>query len=208
MNVVGALLLLAASAMAQSAPVVELLLPGVNARPTAAGTWLALRPTRDGFAWERTAVRVQGGKAHTEGEMPLVLVRGLPQLFGKPVHTCFDRSETGSLQEQNPILLTCEARAFRVEVTDVNRHTAEGRPSKLVFAHQNKSQVLWQWLRGLAEERAELVWAGDLDGDDQVDLLIDHAGPQESTRLTLYLSSKARPPQLVGRVGTLVIRAR
>lgn len=154
------------------------------------GEWLALIANRDGFGWERLRVARKANRLELEeprAEAPLFLLRGLPLLATKPVHTCFDRSETGSLQEQNPILLTCEAHAYRVEVTSAGA---------LQFRHQTKTQTLRLLGPHWRDQRVELVWAGDLDGDDRVDLLVDHG------KLTLYLSSNAAAGQLVGRAAS------
>jgi len=159
--------------------------------------WIGLAPSRDGFAWMGYRTVVKDGRIELETpavDVPLFLLRGLPQLAGKAVHTCFDRSETGSLHEQNPILLTCEARAYRVEVTNANRKLAGGGASLLQFSYGGRTQTLYRWAAGLVDQRAEVVWAGDLDGDDKLDLLVDHGS------LTLYMSSWAVAGQLVGRV--------
>ena len=46
-----------------------------------------------------------------------------------------------------------------------------------------------------------LLWAGDLDGDSRLDLLLDESGHYNVTETVLYLSSAAAPGALVGRVG-------
>ncbi|MFN7543604.1 MAG: hypothetical protein ACK5TN_12530 [Acidobacteriota bacterium] len=147
--------------------------PPVAARRTGAPGWLALTPARDGFAWQ----------AYRPGLKALVYTRGLKP---SPVTTCFDRSETGSFFEQNPILLTCDARAYRVEVFGLHSPLA-----RLEFSTGPAKQILKRWKIG--DHPAELVFAGDLDGDSKLDLLIEHGD------LGLYLSTLARPGQLLGR---------
>jgi hypothetical protein len=184
-------------------PVVEMTVVDGVARVVAGGGWIGLVESRDGFEWRRFQVVLKAGRVAlgpTDVEEPLFLLRGLPGLASKPVRTCFDRSETGSLYEQNPILLTCEARAYRVEVTNANRKIAGTGASLLQFSHGGKTQTLYRWEKGLTDQRAEVVWAGDLDGDDRVDLVVDHG------RLTLYLSSWAGAGQLVGRVAQALSR--
>ena len=173
----------------QARPVVQLVVPGGVARATAGGGWIGLVANRDGFGWEKVRVEVKANRVSVQGAEPLFLLRGLPLLASKAVHTCFDRSETGSLQEQNPILLTCEAKAYRVEM--------KGEvPGLLQFRQGERVQTLYRFAKGWREQRVELVWAGDLDGDDKLDLVVDHEG------MTLYLSSWAAAGQLVGRVAT------
>lgn len=188
-------------------PELDLLQLGVfnqgEAEVSSGGGWIGLVPSRDGFAWASYRIKAeklsdsQGRKRaiqitlETPGEAePLFLLRGLAQLATKPVHTCFDRSENGSFLEQNPILLTCEAKAYSVGVLN----------SKLLqFTHGGKTQTLFTWKTGLSDQRGELVWAGDLDGDGKLDLVIDHSNQADTSDLTLYLSSWAAPGQLVGK---------
>ena len=46
-----------------------------------------------------------------------------------------------------------------------------------------------------------LLWAGDLDGDGRLDLVLDESDHYNVTETTLYLSSTAAPGALVGRAG-------
>lgn len=175
------------------------------------GGWIGLVPSRDGFSWVN--LRIKTEKVHdpigsdppelkratqitletpTRFE-PLFLLRGLSQLATKPVHTCFDRSENGSFLEQNPILLTCEANAYSIQVTNQRL---------LQLKRGAKTQTLFTWAQALSEEHAELIWAGDLDGDGNLDLLLDHSSNSNATGLSLYLSTWAAPGQLVGRAAT------
>jgi len=191
-------------------PQVELIQPGSfrkgEVRAMTSGGWLALAPIRDGFTWRRVRIVVSDGTkvevVDGDQEAPLFLLRGLPLLGTKAVHTCFDRSEAGSLFVQNPILLTCEAQAYRVEVTSVGRAVA----SELRFSHAGRVQTLFRWPDGLIDQRAELIWAGDLDGDGRVDLLVDCGEKNSVSRLSLYLSTWAGAGQLVGRAGSFVTR--
>lgn len=50
------------------------------------------------------------------------------------------------------------------------------------------------------DECASLRWAGDLDRDGQLDLIYNLGGHYTETRLALYLSSAAKPGELVGLV--------
>lgn len=50
------------------------------------------------------------------------------------------------------------------------------------------------------EDTASLLWAGDLDGDERLDLLVSYTGYNKGG-VCLFLSSRAAPDALVGRVG-------
>jgi hypothetical protein len=205
-------------------PVVRLLTAGTfhkgEAEVASGPGWIGLVPVGQGFAWAKLAIRSQKvndpilddrptDKTATEisvvpasKEAPLFLLRGLPQLGQNPVHTCFDRRETGNLVEQNPILLTCEAQAYSVRVSNPRKSPEVGAPSELILSHGSQRQVLYRWADGLYDQNAELRWAGDLDGDGKVDLLINHSINSNVGGLTLYLSTWAKPGELVGRVAS------
>ncbi|MDT0632806.1 hypothetical protein RQM47_12670 [Rubrivirga sp. S365] len=53
----------------------------------------------------------------------------------------------------------------------------------------------------VGDGRPALLWAGDLDGDGRLDLLLDEADHYVVSRPALYLSSAAPPGALVGRAG-------
>ena len=48
-----------------------------------------------------------------------------------------------------------------------------------------------------------VIWAGDLDGDGRLDLLVDVSNHDNAGDTALYLSSKARSGELVGLAATL-----
>lgn len=47
-----------------------------------------------------------------------------------------------------------------------------------------------------------LSWAGDLDGDGKLDLIMNHAA--QGWHVTLYLSSLAEPGRIVGEAGSFI----
>jgi len=55
----------------------------------------------------------------------------------------------------------------------------------------------------LRAERSALRWAGDLDRDGRLDLYVDQGLPGEETRRILFLSSLAKPGDLVGEAGRI-----
>lgn len=52
---------------------------------------------------------------------------------------------------------------------------------------------------------ANLIWAGDLDRDGALDLLLDMSSGENASIPTLFLSSSARPGQLLRAVAEMVI---
>ena len=61
-------------------------------------------------------------------------------------------------------------------------------------------QLLFKEPVVFGDEGARLRWAGDLDRDGKLDLIYNLGGHYTKTRLALYLSSAAKPGELVGLV--------
>lgn len=72
---------------------------------------------------------------------------------------------------------------------------------RLSFSRQNRRQILGPF--GIDSESGPptIEWAGDLDGDGHVDLLVESGG-FNSVEWMLYLSSRSRPPDLLNRVAS------
>lgn len=62
------------------------------------------------------------------------------------------------------------------------------------------SQVLYTAERVYEEARPTVVWAGDIDRDGIVDVLLNTTNHYNVTHLVLYLSSAAKKGELVGKV--------
>lgn len=73
---------------------------------------------------------------------------------------------------------------------------------EIAFSVGGKRQVLARttMLDDINMGRPALLWAGDLDHDGKVDLLMDVSGHYSSMELRLYLSSRAAPEELVREV--------
>ncbi len=61
-------------------------------------------------------------------------------------------------------------------------------------------QLLVKEPESFGDESPRLRWAGDLDQDGELDLIYNLGGHYTQTRLALYLSSAAKPGELVGLV--------
>lgn len=72
----------------------------------------------------------------------------------------------------------------------LQRGSGEGAQRQLLFKNTEVFQT----------EEASLRWAGDLDRDGQLDLIYNLGGHYTETRLALFLSSAAKPGELVGLV--------
>ena len=63
-----------------------------------------------------------------------------------------------------------------------------------------RSKLDWLRLTRDFSERARLLWAGDLDGDGKLDLLVDYYERSDYAGACLFLSSSAEDGALLGRV--------
>lgn len=83
-----------------------------------------------------------------------------------------------------------------------NGRTKDGTNAAiLVLEHKGTYQILRQVYRGLHEEKpiiGSLLWAGDLDRDGKLDLYFDEFNEKGYTRIDLYLSTHAKPNNLLG----------
>lgn len=77
----------------------------------------------------------------------------------------------------------------------------------LVLEHDGRSQVIQQIYHVPTDGKdifGTLVWAGDLDGDNQLDLYFDEYNEKGAFVVGLYLSSAANNGELVKQVATFV----
>ena len=76
--------------------------------------------------------------------------------------------------------------------------------AKVVLSFGRQTQVLYS-TDGFADDpHFDVVWAGDLDGDGKLDLLVNFSRKYSVHPYRLLLSSKASPGQLVGEAATFL----
>jgi hypothetical protein len=192
-----------------------------------AGSWYGLFEEEEGFALVETRVRVQsvfdplvdmpgeatGWLVTADSEVdPLLLVRGLPGLAEGPVITVAaggDDLEVGgsySLSEgprgwyalaafgtaEAPPDLYASPRVSDYELR-LYRHPplALSGPAEAAVSQQLVH------FEALMDGRPQLLWAGDLDRDGQLDLLMDATFHYNVSDYTLWTSSGAPEGQLV-----------
>jgi len=195
-----------------SAPAM-LLLPGA-APPDSldANAWFGLyRTPHDGYQLRRANIRLERSPAACGSDTkisaaqpnePLLLVTGIPALHEISVDTAFRGSRF--LRPGETLTLTLGKTTYRL--------TAAGRPAAGRYnipmilgyelrlagavANDSVSQVV-EHLDTDLENTPALLWAGDLDGDAKLDLLLQLPGAGYSKDFALYLSSLARTPDRV-----------
>lgn len=155
------------------------------------------------------AGQTSGRSVAVPGLQPLVLLRGLPALKAGPVPQALALSEARPLAPDEKIALVLGERRWtlsnRCRRVDGDSNSADPRPHldcTIVLDDGNRAQELAPGGQSYIEEgeppstEASLLFAGDLDGDGQVDLLIDTSDHYNLDRPTLFLSGGRKDGQL------------
>ena len=138
-------------------------------------------------------------------EDAVILLRGLPAMKAGPVPS------TGLLPSVvrlgAPVSLPALAQSGLPPgaVSRLQLVSGAPGPARLFFEGGSATAPRRQELLR-AEDEPYLHWAGDLDGDGRIDLLLsaERAEPHPVTRLELYLSGRAAADDLVGLAAALV----
>jgi hypothetical protein len=218
---IGALATTAASPIAAQQKV-ELLFPGDSyarrAWPKTGDTWLGLYSTSPGYRLAPTRIRVErvpdacGGSATRvsaeSAAQPYLLLKGLDHLKTGPVDTAFAGMEFFYPGQSLSIKLGKPEKWYHVRALG----TAGARRGEIFFTdyrlelhHSERldaGQPIIQLKAMTLDNTPQLRWAGDLDRDGRLDLLLEVPIGGYSSRLVLLLSSRAAPPQLVKEVAS------
>jgi hypothetical protein len=143
---------------------------------------------RPGGPWSGYHVSTVGEKLP-----PILLVRGLPDLTSiEPKRAAYSRSAELTVWDKSPLTLRLSEATFTVKMVPLS--AGPDISCQLLLSLSNVSQVL-----DAAGCYWDIVWAGDLDGDGKLDLLVRYPDDY-SPRLELMLSSRARHGELVRTV--------
>ncbi|GAB6194854.1 hypothetical protein [Lysobacter xanthus] len=179
--------------------------------------WLALRNGGNGAALVATRVRVRavndavldapeettGREVDVDVPDTRVVLRGAGLRPG-PVPRA-GGAEVASLGLQ-PLELKLGSTAYRLVVRCTGPARAASRPCEVVMSHAGRSQVLARTTATmqddgavmLGDDAAPSLWfAGDLDRDGRLDLILDTTDHYNVGQPTLFLSSRARAGELV-----------
>jgi hypothetical protein len=66
-------------------------------------------------------------------------------------------------------------------------------------------QIPYEWPDGFSDQHCELFWAGDLDGDGRLDLVMNLSGHYNVSETTLFLSSTRQQGKLVRKAAVFRI---
>ena len=190
--------------------------------------WFGLFATESGFELRPTKVAVTAavdvisdgpgektGRAVTiDGRgTPLVLVRGIPALKERPVEVAIAKPRFFYPGERVPLKLTGfgSERAYALTAygnADRPPDSQAGTPRlygyRLVLTADpwtDENQQVLIDLHGLSEDKPpSIVWAGDLDGDGGLDLLMEVGNHYNVTEYALLLTSATHGTGLVREV--------
>jgi hypothetical protein len=120
-------------------------------------------------------------------------IRCVAQLRAGPIHSATLAGD-GSLF-RGPLDISLAGDRYRIRVESAGEDFSD---SKVVLSLGARSQVLYS-ADGFADEpHYDVLWAGDLDADGKLDLVVDLHRKYSWHPYTLLLSSRASPSQLVG----------
>ena len=153
-----------------------------------------------------------GKRVGADQDDVLFYLRGLSGLASGRVATAYSgRGDPLSLAGLDQDFVLFGRRAGRLHF-DCRGETAM-RDCALVLDQDGRSQVLGRWSGDASAGDSQLMlgsdawphlrWAGDVDRDGRLDLLIDMTDHYNVSAPTLFLSSQAAPGELVGAAAEL-----
>ncbi len=183
-------------------------------------TWLALVQEKTGYFLREVAITVEivedeiidvspakTGKKITgpQGVEPLVLLRNVPQLKPGPVEAAdlIDKS----FDAGKPTAIYFDGLLFELELKCAEEHRGKDQadcPLQLSGGGSRQALQSYPVYRPCTGDASiasdafpQVLWAGDLDRDGRLDLLVDLTDHYNVAAPTLLLSSLAQPDELV-----------
>jgi hypothetical protein len=170
-------------------------------------TWLALCHTSKGYELVSTKITVRDnpkkdGLFDTEVTLDcscpsLFLVYGVPELKPGPINTIFDGSKYIEPSQSIILQLAKDQESTYTLSASGSKNGEEVKNYQLKLRSNKRTQLILN--RASIYEHIYLLWAGDLDGDGKLDLLLDLHDHYNVSEPTLFLSSKAEKGKLVKR---------
>lgn len=140
---------------------------------------------------------------------PLFLVRAEGIVSEGPAQTIVEGSFEEPLREQQPLKVNFGSAAYKLEIVSPTGEKCDqyGLPknAKLVLSSVDQSQVLYALEDCGNDPTWYVIWAGDIDGDDKLDLYISLTQHYNVSERKLFLSSQAYGGKLVHEVAEFVV---
>jgi hypothetical protein len=143
-----------------------------------------------------------GRKVSIPGKVePLVLVNGVPALkAGKVVTSSVITKERMDIGQT--VKLNVGAKESSLSVSGVKKDAEWRTGYKIILESGGTKQTVYERKQVADSSFPSLLWAGDLDGDGKIDLVMDTTDNYNVRQVTLFLSTKAKPGKLVEQVAT------
>jgi hypothetical protein len=120
-------------------------------------------------------------------------VRCIPQLRAGPIVSA--GIANWSLQSDGPLRVTLGARKYELSMQSARDDLTD---AQIVFTEAGRRQVLYSADGFVDDPHFDVVWAGDLDRDGELDLVVNLHRKYSWHPYRLLLSSVAAPGRLVG----------
>lgn len=219
MSLSAASLLAAPSALASNQQ--TLLLPGsyhgYEVTAKSGERWLAYIPETHAIRSVRLRIDLEKDEIEDSGKTktgkrvsttdklaPLFLVKNLPYVrAGSATNVAFAGAE---LNGGRSVALPLNKRNYRLEVKVITR-ADKSNSYQLILSDGVRKQIIKNGTNpdfSTSSKKPTLLWAGDLDSDGRLDLLIDTSDNYNATSNTLYLSKGAGGGKLVRPVAVLM----
>ena len=151
------------------------------------------------ISWRRGDVGAAAFQLSTQPTGPLLLWTGVPQLEAAPAQTIL--RWTTDLSPINPMTtLQLNEAHYELALRGVDPGACD---AVVILTDGGNSQQLYSLENGqfaCDEPHLSVNWAGDLDGDGRLDLVTTFSRKYSYHPRRMYLSSAARPGELVGQV--------
>jgi hypothetical protein len=121
---------------------------------------------------------------------------GVPTLHIRPVGFV-----DGSLNRGEPLNMTLGERKYQLALRGSREDLAD---AKVILSEGHRSQVLYSTDGSVDEPHFDVNWAGDLDGDGLLDLVVNLSRKYSVHPYRLLLSSAASGDELVAEVARFV----
>jgi hypothetical protein len=197
---------------------------GAEVKARSGETWLGLYLTDNGSELRASTIKIKlvndpivdedelsatGKSVSVDQPMePLFLVKNAPGLRLGPVTTIFyaKPDEFFSLSEHSAMSLKLGMQSYQLKLvgSGLGADSILPRDPQLLLTDGVTTQVLCSLEGENSDIDWSLRWAGDLDGDGKMDLYADLNPHYNAIGRVLFLSSQAKPGQLVAKVAEFV----
>lgn len=172
--------------------------------------WFALYRTENGFELRVTKVTVLDSSVGLSDKFVkvdrpfecLFLLRGIAGLKEGPIKTVFSGHQFVKPSQSISLQLSSDLSSSYQLYAEGKEDKETINDYKLVLYSDQRRQTILNRAKMSLDGSPTLLWAGDLDRDGKLDLLMDLTNHYNAREPTLFLSSRAAPNELVKMVAS------